>query len=171
MPTIYGATCLDLFAGSGALGFEALSRGASQVVMCDTAPAVIKALMQNADALQLHYSRWSPHTPQENQPPLLLFEGDLTQQPSTKSPLTSDQPFDIVFLDPPFTNPSALEHSIYWLNTMPHLSPEALIYIECKRGLALPIPDSWALHRHKETAHVQYSLYRTHPPRQSAPNA
>jgi 16S rRNA (guanine966-N2)-methyltransferase len=81
--TLYGKTCLDLFAGSGALGFEALSRGAKQVVMVESAKPVLESLNQNAATL--HAER------------LAIIRGDALQFLTT-----TREKFDVIFLDPPY---------------------------------------------------------------------
>ena len=79
-----GERCLDLFAGSGALGFEAASRGAAHVVMVEQAPKVLAALQENAKMLR-------------DPPGVEIIRGDALQYlASTKSK------FDLIFLDPPF---------------------------------------------------------------------
>jgi 16S rRNA (guanine966-N2)-methyltransferase len=84
MPTIKDARCLDLFAGSGALSFEALSRGAQSAVMIDQSPQVIAVLQENAALLKINTAEFYCAT---------------SPQGLKKLHLT---PFDIVFLDPPF---------------------------------------------------------------------
>src|SRR5689334_13621175 len=81
-PVLPGAHCLDAFAGSGALGFEALSRGAAQVVMVDESPVVIKHLQAQAVILKTTQAE--------------IYRANVPQQ--LKKPA---KPFDIVFLDPP----------------------------------------------------------------------
>lgn len=82
-PLIEGARCLDLFAGSGALGIEAVSRGAAEVVLVDNAPAVIRQLEKNRSAFNLDR--------------LTVVRADALQF-LDRAP----SPFDLVFLDPPF---------------------------------------------------------------------
>jgi len=79
-PYIYGAVCLDLFAGSGSLGIEALSRGASRVYFCDNAAASIDALRQNLDACRIDGERaaviakdWRAALPAMNEKCNLVF--------------------------------------------------------------------------------------------------
>ena len=83
-PVINNAICLDLFAGSGALGFEALSRGAQKVTMLDKSARVIKTLKANAEILGTENITF------------LCMEFS----PSLKNPFK--QQFNVVFLDPPF---------------------------------------------------------------------
>ena len=80
---IHSAVCLDLFAGSGALGFEALSRGAARVVMVDSSPVVVKQLEENTRLLDIS--------------DVAIIEKDV----SVSWP-TFQERFSVVFLDPPF---------------------------------------------------------------------
>lgn len=77
-------TCLDLFAGSGALGFEAASRGAAKVVLVEAAPRVLAALKENAKAL-------------DTEGKLEILRGDALQYL-----VSTGSKFDVVFLDPPY---------------------------------------------------------------------
>ncbi len=137
--TIAGARCLDLFSGSGALGFEALSRGATEVVMIDQSSAVIKQLTANAN--------------------LLRASGAQIEQCNAESYLQRPpQPFDIVFLDPPFETES-LEKYCAQLEIAGWLAPRASIYLERARGSRPPqLPDGWQFHREKQAGKVIYAL-------------
>ena len=84
MPHLPGARCLDLFAGSGALGLEAVSRGAREVVLVDANPAVVKSLQEN---LRLLGETERARVIRSDALAFLRKE--------------TDAPFDIVFLDPP----------------------------------------------------------------------
>jgi 16S rRNA (guanine966-N2)-methyltransferase len=132
-----GQRCLDLFAGSGALGFEAVSRGAAQVVMVEQAPKVLSALRENAEML---------HNPGA----LAIMRGDALQYlSSTKSK------FDLIFLDPPFKKG--------WI---PRLEPllsgvaneDAAIYIEAEQEIAAL--GDWRTVRHGKAGEVHYQLMR-----------
>jgi len=138
---IYHARCLDLFAGSGALGFEALSRGAKSVLMVDKAPQVITQLRENAKLLAA--------TEQ--------VEFYCGQAPSDRIPVV-DKLFDIVFLDPPF-HQNMLKPCCEWLEKNHCLAPQALIYVEVERGLdPLPIPAHWTILRSQKAGQVGYYL-------------
>lgn len=146
-PYLEDAHCLDLFAGSGALGFEALSRGARQVTFIDKHPAVIQQLKIHAEQLQtkastiLQYSAtdWLQTTP------------------------TSDKPFDIIFLDPPFSG-EFWNKTIESLVSFQWLAPQGWVYIETPNGITLSIPSAWQLHRQKTSGEVDYSLYQVIKP-------
>ncbi len=138
---IAGARCLDLFAGSGALGFEALSRGATQVVFVDREPRIGRYLRDTLKHL--------------NAP-----TGEVNIADALQWLTAAGQPFDIVFLDPPFGEqllPDLCQH----LEQGGWLAPEALIYIECaSSGGAPPLPPTWALIKSKTTGQVGYHLAR-----------
>lgn len=143
-PYIVGTHCLDLFAGSGALGFEALSRGAHSVVMVDQSATVTQQLQANAI--------------------LLGAEKEVTFY-CNKVPdhhfLLREKPFDIVFLDPPF-HKNYLSTCAQWLEKAVSLAPNAFIYIEVESHLPLPlpIPSNWTVLKQKKTGQVGYYLTR-----------
>ncbi|HTQ99699.1 MAG TPA: 16S rRNA (guanine(966)-N(2))-methyltransferase RsmD [Candidatus Acidoferrum sp.] len=142
-PSINGACCLDLFAGSGALGFEALSRGADVVVALETHAAAAAALQQNATLLQTNK--------------LQLIRQDALRWLDQ----AATQRFDVVFLDPPFAahlhaRCCALLQQHGWLN------PNAVIYLEDGSSLAsLALPAGWRLTKHKQAGDVFYGLVTT----------
>ncbi len=137
-PYIEGARCLDLFAGSGALGLEAASRGAARVVMLDTAMAVIKQLAANKRELGLDQ--------------VAVIRADALQWLEQEA-----TPFDIVFLDPPFVG-NLLEPLCQRLN-MGWLADGALVYMEDAASRELPaLPDGWEMRRQKTAGQVHYGL-------------
>ncbi len=142
-PLIPGARCLDLFAGSGALGLEAASRGAREVVMLDSAVAVTRQLEVNRSLLQLDR--------------LEIFRANaltwlVEQRPS--------QPFDLVFLDPPFAD-NLLAESCRLLQSHGWLADSARIYLEDDAGRGLPVlPEGWELLKEKRAGQVRYGLAR-----------
>jgi len=139
-PYIEGASCLDLFAGSGALGFEALSRGAKQVSFIDKHREAIVAIEANAEKLEAENSE--------------IFLGDC---PADIPPL-SFAPYNIVFLDPPF-HQNLLSASAQWLEQSGYLNNEAYIYIEAeKRTATLPIPSNWSIKKNAKTTSMEYYL-------------
>jgi 16S rRNA (guanine966-N2)-methyltransferase len=149
-PLLPGACCLDLFAGSGALGFEAASRGAARVVMVDHNPDIVRALRLNqqllcADVIEI-----------------------LQQQAESYLSGRSGQ-FDLVFLDPPFKDSILLEKSIRMLTESGSLKEGARIYLE--RPVKAPeplIPECWTVEKQKKAGQVAYHLYtrRNHPGQQ-----
>ena len=141
-PYIPGAVCLDLFSGSGALGFEALSRGAKEAVLLDKNTLTIQQLKGNAKLLGIE----NAHIFQAHVPVLL--------------PSFAPQAFDLVFLDPPFQS-NLLPTCCQWLDESNLLNPSALIYIETHQQKQLEcIPSSWEVFRSKKSGNLCYSLYR-----------
>jgi len=139
-----GARCLDLFSGSGALGLEALSRGAASVILVDRAAEVTRQLQANLALLQAEHGR---------------VEQDQATRWLERQPPGGER-FDLVFLDPPFRQ-GLLSSCCSLLEAGDLLSPEALIYVEAERELrTLPVPANWELHRHKSAGQVSCNLYR-----------
>lgn len=137
--TIEGSRCLDLFAGSGALGFEALSRGAREVVFIENSTRVAAALEKSAAALGAKGAR--------------IFRTNaadyLRREP---------EPFDIVFLDPPFGEDLAGE-LCRLLDERGWLAAGAKVYLEQNRKRPLPeLPDGWAVLKEKTAGQVRYAL-------------
>ena len=137
---IFNAHCLDLFAGSGALSFEAASRGAKSVVQIENnaqACAVLKANATKLGATQIQ--TW--------QIDALDF---LTK--------TAQTPFEIVFLDPPFgLNLVAQSGELLTKNNF--LAPYAKIYVETETTLKLDLPENWRLLKDKKAGEVAYRLF------------
>lgn len=140
---IPGARCLDLFAGSGALGIEALSRGATHVDFVDSATAVINQLQQNFELLNTQNAN--------------AYQNNADSWLSNRD---SEQPaYDIVFLDPPF-HQQMLPHAINALENSGVLADNSWVYIETSKDEALPtLPFSWQLHREKTAGQVAYRLF------------
>ncbi|TCV94120.1 16S rRNA m(2)G-966 methyltransferase [Luteibacter rhizovicinus] len=143
-PIIDGAHCLDLYAGTGALGIEALSRGASAVRFVERDPRLAASLKANLARLK-------------------VVNPDVAVDDASR--LVSGapaQPFDVVFLDPPF----ALEA---WapiagqLERGGWLTAHAWIYVEKPRHASIEVPANWLPHREGAAGEVAYTLYRRHP--------
>lgn len=136
-----GARCLDLFAGSGALGIEALSRGASQVVFVDSEPRVGRHLEETLQRLGA-----------ANSQVCILDALKYLDGPA--------QQFKLVFLDPPFAS-NLLQQTLDRLASGGWLTDDALIYVECPSDVPLPeLPSGWSLHRSKRAGQVGYHLLR-----------
>ena len=147
MPNLAGARCLDLFAGTGALGFESLSRGASFVQCVELNKLAAKSIQKNAVDLMME----SAH----NQ--IAIEQTDALQFLTRKSPYT----FDIVFLDPPFKS-SVLASTIELLDQNDWLSNRALVYIEQSTKSVLPdLPSAWTIHRKAKAGQSAFYLLRT----------
>jgi len=134
-----GKTCLDLFAGSGALGFEAASRGAQRVVMVERDLATFRALAASRTALA-------------------AAAVELERADALEFLRENGGVYDVVFLDPPFK-------ADYWPRLAPllppHLAPGALVYHE---GAARPVlPPGWTVHREGRAGQVTYQLLRQDP--------
>jgi 16S rRNA (guanine966-N2)-methyltransferase len=138
-PHMAGSRVLDLFAGTGALGFEAASRGASAVVM-------IERDIKLAQALQVSASKLNADTIQIHNVDALLW---LDQTPK--------QRFEVVFMDPPFDQ-DLWQLAINKLS--PHLAPKAWLYVESSQAAAMQLPPGCLLHREGSTRQVNYRLYR-----------
>lgn len=145
---IVGARCLDLFAGSGALGLEALSRGAAHVTFVDREPQVGRHLSQTLERLG---SR----------------EATVVVEDAQRFLSRPPQPFDIVFIDPPFDS-AVLEQVGSRLQGW--LAPGAYIYVEspADRSLAM-LPAHWSVQRTKRAGQVGYHLLRASDPANEVP--
>jgi 16S rRNA (guanine966-N2)-methyltransferase len=140
-PVLLNARCLDLFAGSGALGLEAASRGAGEVVMLDIAPPVIRQLEANRDLLGLTQVK--------------LVKADALLWLDQDS-----RPFDVVFLDPPFAS-NLLGEVCKKLLTGGWLAADALVYLEDDAGRGFPtLPENWQWHRQQRAGQVCFGLAR-----------
>ena len=139
---ILGSRCLDLFAGSGALGLEALSRGAATVVMVESHLLAVRQLQQHLTTLN-------------------CTQGQVLQQDALAYlRQTPVQGFDIVFLDPPF-HQNLLAPCLEQLEQQGWLNNPAWIYLEAERDLdPLPLPAHWQLYRSKTAGQVGYHLVR-----------
>ncbi len=128
--------CLDLFAGSGALGFEAASRGACRVVMVERDAAAVKALQANREIL-------AANAVEVVRADALEFLGNHRGR------------YDVVFLDPPF----AVDCWPQLLALLPQcLKPGALVY--CERGEALVAGSSWEVVRAGRAGQVSHQLLK-----------
>jgi len=138
-PLIQGAHCLDLFAGSGALGLEALSRGAAKVQFIERNPRAVQALRENLTLLHADNAQ--------------VQQGDALTY--LRGPA---QPFDVVFLDPPFRQ-DLLTPALELLSTGGWLKTDARIYIEMESELGEPhLPEGWEPLRSKQAGQVAYHL-------------
>ena len=139
-PVINDASCLDLFSGSGALSFEALSRGASRVTMIDANARVSNQLRQNLRLLKCDNAN-------------LLSTNAVSW---LKKPTTTGA-FNIVFLDPPFKQ-GLVAPSCELLDSQGLVEEGSYIYIETEADLELQIPSSWHINRKKKAGQVAYYL-------------
>ena len=138
-PVVAGARCLDLFAGTGALGIEALSRGAASVDFIESDARV-------ADALRANLTR-------------LKQVASVQRTDSLQFLAQSTSRYDIVFLDPPFS--AALwEPVAQALEADTRLQADAWIYVETPVQSVCALPENWAVHRDGRAGSVRFALYR-----------
>lgn len=139
-PVVAGSRCLDLFAGSGALGLEALSRGARETVFVEQDSEVTRYLRETLQRL--------------NAP-----ESKVVTMDARRFLEQASGAFDIVFLDPPFG--TGLLRGLCAALDARHLAADAWIYIESEAEAGEPrMPPGWSLHRSKYAGKVGYHLAR-----------
>ncbi len=139
-PYIEDATCLDLFTGSGALGIEALSRGAAHTTFVDQAPCVLEHIKETLTTFGSEQ--------------FSLTVGNIPKQVALPY-----KRYQIVFIDPPFYQ-GLLKRTCAWLSRVERINQDALIYTETEAELAtIPVPDHWQCLRSESTRHVQYNLF------------
>ncbi|WP_155046800.1 16S rRNA (guanine(966)-N(2))-methyltransferase [Klebsiella grimontii] len=140
-PSIVDASCLDCFAGSGALGLEALSRYAANATLLEMERGIAQQLQKNLATLKASNAK----VVNTNTLAFLAQAG---------------APHDIVFVDPPFRK-GLLEETLKLLENNGWLSDEALIYIESEVENGLPpVPMNWHVYREKVAGQVAYRLYQ-----------
>ncbi|MBX4180772.1 16S rRNA (guanine(966)-N(2))-methyltransferase RsmD [Sodalis sp. CWE] len=142
-PVIKEAQCLDCFAGTGALGFEALSRGVSNVTLLEINRLASKQLIQSASKLQTKKAK-------------IITTNSLHWLARNGSS------FNIVFIDPPFYHNELITVTINALNQYQRLKRNAWIYIETEatnQEANKIVPSHWKKHREKNTSQVSYRLY------------
>jgi 16S rRNA (guanine966-N2)-methyltransferase len=149
-PFIPGAHCLDLFAGSGVLGFEALSRGARYVVMVDQSPEVVKRLEEELLAFKvLNAQIYRAKVPHQLRP-------------------SPEKPFDILFLDPPY-QANLLIPCCHYLEEHHFLAKSAHIYLEAERLIEdNELPFNWHLIKGQKAGQVYYHLAHREETHQNA---
>ncbi len=142
-PYIHGAHCLDLYSGTGALGFEALSRGAASAQFIEWNQSVCRQIEANIRLLGADNAR-------------LACNDALRWLAAQPSPLNTD----LIFIDPPF----ALD---LWDKTVQaladQLKPDTLVYIEAPRNQTYSVPVNWQCLREKQAGQVDYRLFRVEP--------
>ena len=138
-PIIRGARCLDLFAGSGAIGFEALSRGAGKVVMVEKDAHVAAQLRKNLALLKAGH-------------------GSVIHTNALEYLQGTPQKFEVAFLDPPFGRDLLLP-SCSLLELHGWLTDDARIYLESEKAV-LPeeLPAGWEMVKDKKAGQVHYYL-------------
>jgi 16S rRNA (guanine966-N2)-methyltransferase len=138
---VIASRCLDLYAGSGALGFEAASRGASSVTLVENNPQACRLINENKVKLTAKQIKIVQMNVFE------FLAGDSEQ-------------FNLVFLDPPFGMELA-QQSCHWLEDKNWLTPSAKIYLEVENKLSLDdIPNNWQCLKNKKAGEVGYYLFQ-----------
>jgi len=140
MPRLGGARVLDLFAGSGALGLEAVSRGAAQATLVERDVALCRQLRESVAKLGA-------------QDQIAVAQADALQWLRQPAGALAD----IVFIDPPFAD-GLWEAVIAGLPS--HLAADAWLYVESPADQAPKMPAPWLLHREGGTREVRFALYR-----------
>ncbi len=131
-----GLTCLDLYAGSGVLGFEALSRGATAVVMVERHPAVAKALRESAESLKATNAK-------------------IVNADAIEFARRSDARFDVIFIDPPY-NLNAQLAAIASVDSL--LRAGCRVYVEGDSGYAPPT--GWNFEKRSRAGKVHFCILR-----------
>ena len=139
-PVIGGARCLDLFAGTGALGIEALSRGARSCMFVESDRALARLIAENLARLKVGNAE------------VLADEAEAMLGGSALA-------FDVVFMDPPF-GADLWNDSAHRLESGGWLSGDAWIYVESPADAELALPPTWMLHREGRAGGVRFALYR-----------
>jgi 16S rRNA (guanine966-N2)-methyltransferase len=136
---INGAWCLDAFAGTGVLGFEALSRGAARAVMVDQSPLTVELLCRQAETFKTQEAEiYRARVPDGLKKPEKLF--------------------DVVFLDPPYQE-NILLPTCFYLEEQGVLANKSYIYLETGNPLNQnDLPDHWQLIKSKKAGQVAYHL-------------
>lgn len=136
---IHGAICLDLYAGSGALGIEAISRGAKSVTLVDASRQVADNLKKNLKSLSVNNAK-------------------VVNQQAQQFLTSNEQLFKLVFLDPPFEK-GMLDSILNQIKS--HLSEDALVYVEQENvNSEVHFGEEWQVLKSKKTSRFYYSLIR-----------
>lgn len=147
MPVLPGARCLDLYAGTGVLGLEALSRGAAESWFVERdaqAAAAIEASLQRLKG---------PETGSPGEASGRVLATNATRWLSQAALLT----FNVVFLDPPYAANNLAD--LCTLLARGWLAEPATVYLETSRGQSLPaLPEGWHLHRESLAGDVRFAL-------------
>ena len=146
---IAGARCLDLFAGSGALGFEALSRGAAEVLFVESAGAAARSLREQLVA-------WG------------ATQAQVREQDALQVLAGPARPMNVVFLDPPFAA-GLLSRAALALVAGGWLAPHARIYVEHAASEPWSPPAGWQAVKSGAAGAVGYHLYQFRAAKEQAP--
>lgn len=139
-PFIDGARCLDLFAGTGALGIEAISRGAAHCTFVERDRVLAQALRGNLERLRIENGE--------------VAEADALDWLARRS-----DAFDIAFIDPPFAR-DLWKPATVALEQGGALRDGAFVYVESPLEASVATPANWSLHREGRAGAVRFALYR-----------
>lgn len=143
MPYVQGRHCLDMFAGSGSLGLEALSRYANSCLFFELSATNANYIKKNIHTLKL------PAT-----------QAQVRVGNALQLAMQCQQQFDLVFIDPPFQQ-GLVQQAINALDTAQVLAPNAIIYIESESGLGeYAMPPGWQRLKQKSSKQVATSLWQ-----------
>lgn len=160
-PEIEGARCLDAYAGTGALGIEAWSRGAGEVVLVERDATLARDIAANLARLRVANAR-------VEQRDVLAWLATAPNVAAVHATLGADdiararRGFDIVFVDPPF-DAGLWSDTCAALDRNGWLAPGALVYLEWPNGAGPGVPPGWREHRSARAGEVNYALYRNSP--------
>lgn len=139
-----GSRCLDLFAGSGALALEAVSRGAAAALMLELDKTAAQVLAHNIEVLVAVQAKILQRDT------MVFLQAGCT---------TESAPFDLVFVDPPYQS-GLVEPCCVLLEQGGWLSATAHIYLECEANSDPVVPAGWCLRKQKRAGQVAYHLYQ-----------
>jgi 16S rRNA (guanine966-N2)-methyltransferase len=143
MGAVADSRCLDLFAGSGALGLECLSRGAKAVTFLEKHPDAAKQLQQNCQTLEAANSH-------------VITSDSLSWLHTQRHPVIG---YDLVFIDPPF-DANLWDESITLIESRGLLNEGAFVYLESPRNTLIATPPQWQLQKEKQSGQVCYRLFQ-----------
>ena len=146
-PVIDGARCLDLFAGSGANGIEAMSRGAASLVSIERERKLAELLRSNIARLKVDHAE-------------VVCADALAWLKQVQT--VGARPFDLVFMDPPFAHDLAPQAALD-LEQARLLAPSAMVYLELPAGREAQVPGNWRVHRQGRAGALGYTLYQRLP--------
>jgi len=144
-PLLPGARVIDVFAGTGALGLESVSRGAAHAVLLERDAALVHSLREVVRRLAADDA-------------VQVVHGDALAWLARHS----GEQFDLAFVDPPF-DADLWQASLAAL--LPRLAPGAWLYLESPNHNVPVLPPGWSLHREGRTREVRFALYRAPEPR------
>ena len=167
-PVVPGACCLDLFTGSGALGLEALSRGAAHTVFVDQDAAAARCIREHLTTLDV-----TDALVIQSDVLAYLQGGGRFRHPAsgdTCASLHGAQCFGVVFIDPPYRHYDLLQTCCARLEAGGWLASRAYIYLETESSRDVPpLPPHWKVIRSKKAGHVGYHLVLREALHQSEP--